>query len=75
MLQFLDDGDWYSMLEEMRRMVFERMLWGDRDSTSRPKITIGVPISNSSPKDEMGRCIEKEVRDFVYGGEETPFQE
>jgi hypothetical protein len=75
MLRFLDDGDWYSMLEDMRRMVSERTLWGDRDATSRPKITIGVPISNSSPKDGIGRWIEKEVRDFVYGGGENPFEE
>ncbi|KAJ5471184.1 hypothetical protein N7530_008541 [Penicillium desertorum] len=68
MLRFLDDSNWYSMLEDMRRM-------GDRDATSRPKITIGVPISNSSPKDGIGRWIEKEVRDFVYGGGETPFEE
>lgn len=75
MLEFLDDGDWYSMLEDIRRMVSENMLWGDRDATSRPRITVGLPISSSSPKYGLGRRIEKEVQDFIYGGGENPFQE
>lgn len=75
MLEFLADGDWYSMLEDIRRMVSENLLWGDRDATSRPRITVGLPISSSSPQYGRGRWIEKEVQDFIYGGGESPFQE
>lgn len=75
MLQFLDNGDRYSMLEVIRRMVSENTMWGDRNSTSRPKITIGLPISNSRPRYGQGRWLEKEVQDFVYGGGESPFKE
>ncbi|KAJ5570780.1 hypothetical protein N7535_004440 [Penicillium sp. DV-2018c] len=74
LLHFVD-GSWYSMLEEIRRMVSESTLWGDRDAGSRPKITIGVPIVEGSPTYGHGIWVEKEVEDFIYGGGGNPFQE
>lgn len=63
MIRFLDTGDRYLMLQDLRRMVSE--------STSKPRITLGFPISNP----ELGRAkwIEKEVQDFLYNGTENPF--
>ncbi|KAJ5130216.1 uncharacterized protein N7515_006255 [Penicillium bovifimosum] len=81
MLYFHDDGNWCSMLEEIRRMVSEGTLWGDRDARSRPKITIGVPIDGDSILGigshayGHGVWIEKEVEDFIYGEGGNPFKE
>ncbi|KAJ5124809.1 uncharacterized protein N7515_008634 [Penicillium bovifimosum] len=76
MLYFLrGNGDWYSMLEEIKRMVSESTLWGDRDAGSRPKITIGVPLADTGPTYGHGIWIEKEVEDFIYGEGENPFRE
>jgi hypothetical protein len=75
MLHFLGDRDWYLMLEEIRRMVSESTLWGDRDARSRPKVTIGVPSSAASPTYGHGIWIEKEVEDFIYGEGGNPFEE
>ncbi|KAJ5139215.1 uncharacterized protein N7515_004063 [Penicillium bovifimosum] len=75
MLQFLGDGVWYSMLEEIKRMVSESTLWGGRVAGSRPKITIGVPIADASPTYGHGIWIEKEVEDFIYGEGGNPFKE
>ncbi|KAJ5146237.1 uncharacterized protein N7515_000801 [Penicillium bovifimosum] len=74
LLHFLDES-WYSMLEEIRRMVSESTLWGDRDAGSRPKITIGVPIVQGSPTYGHGIWVEKEVEDFIYGEGGNPFEE
>ncbi|KAJ5142663.1 uncharacterized protein N7515_001450 [Penicillium bovifimosum] len=73
MLEFFGGG-WYSMLEEIKRMVSESTLWGDRDAGSRPKITIGVPLADTSPTYGHGIWIEKEVEDFIYGEGENPFR-
>ncbi|KAJ5142712.1 uncharacterized protein N7515_001499 [Penicillium bovifimosum] len=75
LLEFLGDGDWYSMLEEIKRMVSESTLWGDRDAGSRPKITIGVPIVQESPTYGHGVWVEKEVEDFIYDEGGNPFEE
>ncbi|KAJ5413936.1 hypothetical protein N7509_000563 [Penicillium cosmopolitanum] len=76
MLDFLDDGCWYSMLEEIQRMVSEGTLWRDLSTTCRPKITIGLSAVDGAPP-TFGRAkwIEKEVRDFVCGSGSNPFDE
>ncbi|KAJ5124494.1 uncharacterized protein N7515_008319 [Penicillium bovifimosum] len=76
MLHFLSRGEnRYSMLEEIRRMVSESMLWADRDAGSRPKITVGVPITVGSPTLGHGIWVEKEVEDFIYGEGGNPFEQ
>jgi hypothetical protein len=76
MLEFLDVGTWYSMLKEIRRRVSEGTLWRELNVTSSPKITIGVSdVDGIPPSYGRGTWIEKEVHDFVYGGEENPFRE
>lgn len=75
MLQFLGNGNWHSMLEEIKRMVSESTLWGDRVAGSRPKITIGVRIPDASPTYGHGIWIEKDVGDFIYGEGGNPFME
>ncbi|KAJ5576480.1 hypothetical protein N7535_003406 [Penicillium sp. DV-2018c] len=69
------DGNWYSMLEEIRRMVSESTLWGDRDAGSRPKITIGAPVVRGPPLDGHAIWVEKEVEDFIYGEGRNPFED
>jgi hypothetical protein len=75
MLGFLDEdgGGWYSALEDIRESIRENALWEERDATSRPKLTIGLPLVN----DEIGRniWIEKEVSEFIYGEGENPFEQ
>jgi hypothetical protein len=75
MLGFLDEdgGGWYSALEDIRQSIRENALWEERDVTSRPKLTIGLPLVN----DEIGRniWIEKEVSEFIYGEGENPFEQ
>jgi hypothetical protein len=46
MLKFLDedDGDWYMTLEVISQSIRENTLWGERDVTSRLKVTIGLPL-------------------------------
>ncbi|KAJ5120588.1 uncharacterized protein N7515_009976 [Penicillium bovifimosum] len=73
MLHFFHLEDWYSMLAEIRRMVSESELWGDRDAGSRPKITIGVPNPIMNTFHQSGIWIQKEVEDFVYGEGINPF--
>lgn len=70
--EFLD-GNWYDVLEDIRRMIRENELWGERDIASRPKLTIGIPLVNQV----IGRGIftEKEVHDFIYGDAKNPFLE
>lgn len=68
MLQFLDAGDWYLMLQDIWRMVSEDNLWGNRDATSKPRITIGLPFSKSNPEIGRGKWIKNEVQDFLYSG-------
>ncbi|KAJ5135335.1 uncharacterized protein N7515_004613 [Penicillium bovifimosum] len=80
MLHFrFDDEDWFSMLEEIKEMVSEGTLWGDRDAGSRPKITIGMaehPLVDVTPSTYgYGVWIEKEVEDFIYGEGENPIGE
>ncbi|KAJ5566847.1 hypothetical protein N7535_006153 [Penicillium sp. DV-2018c] len=77
MLRFSGKGNWYSMLEEIRRKVLEGTLWGDRDAAARPKITIGESYSPLHAIRTYGRghWIEKEVEDFSYGEEQNPFIE
>lgn len=67
MLRFLDAGDWYLMLQDLRRMVFE--------TTLKPRITLGLPISKSNPELGRGKWIEKEVQGFLYSEGENPFEE
>lgn len=72
MLKFLEDGgDWRGLVEEMRKMIRENTLWGERDIPPKPKVTIGLPLMNR----EVGRgqWIEKEVQDFIYGEGKNPF--
>ncbi|KAJ5570873.1 hypothetical protein N7535_004533 [Penicillium sp. DV-2018c] len=73
MLHFLEGGDWYIMLEEIRRMVLKSTLWGDRDAGSRPKFTVGVPIEVGRLTLGYGIWAEKEVEDFIYGEGGNPF--
>lgn len=76
MLEFHDDGDWYSMLKEIRRMISESTPWRDLNAASRPTITIGLSDSVGAPPGYgRGKWIEKEVQDFVYGGGENPIKE
>ncbi|KAJ5815014.1 hypothetical protein N7474_006791 [Penicillium riverlandense] len=71
-LKFLDDGGtWYSFLAEMRKKIRENVLWPDRDTASRPKVTIGV--STFHIRAGRGVWLEKEVQDFLYGEGEHPF--
>ncbi|KAJ5581668.1 hypothetical protein N7535_000288 [Penicillium sp. DV-2018c] len=70
-------GTWYGMLEELKRMVREGSLWGDRDAESRPKLSIGVPyVRQKMHSYWLGHCtrIDKEVEEFIYGEGENPFQ-
>lgn len=72
MLKFLIPGEnWYGLLEDMRKMIREKTLWGDRDVATRPKVTIGLPLMQR----EIGRgqWIEKEVHYFIYGEGQNPF--
>ncbi|KAJ5124228.1 uncharacterized protein N7515_008053 [Penicillium bovifimosum] len=70
-----DDENLYGLLEEIKRMVSEGTLWGDRDAGSRPKITIGVPIGPVSCDRGLGVWIEKEVEDFIYGEGANPIMD
>ena len=67
MLRFLDAGDWYLMLQDLRRMVTE--------TTLKPRVTLGLPMSKSNPELGRGKWIEKEVQDFLYSEGENPFEE
>ncbi|CAG8902816.1 unnamed protein product [Penicillium egyptiacum] len=71
-LRFVDDGgNWRDLLTEMRTQIRENRLWPDRDTTSKPRITIGVsPIHSRAG---FGIWLEQEVRDFLYGEGEHPF--
>lgn len=69
MLRFLDAGDWYLLLQDLQRMV------SDRDATSKPRITLGLPMSKSNPELGRAKWIEKEAQDFLYNGGENPFEE
>lgn len=72
MLKFLIAGEnWHDLLEDMRKMIREKTLWGDREIATRLKVTIGLPLMRR----EIGRgqWIEKEVHDFIYGEGENPF--
>ncbi|KAJ5581465.1 hypothetical protein N7535_000085 [Penicillium sp. DV-2018c] len=75
MLEFHGDGNWYSMLEKIKRMVSDSTLWGDRVAGSRPKVTIGMSIATMSCTYRHGVWIEKEVGDFIYGEGENPFRQ
>ncbi|KAJ5143146.1 uncharacterized protein N7515_001933 [Penicillium bovifimosum] len=78
MLRFPGPGTWCSMLEEIKQMVSESTLWGDRDAETRPKITIGVPIEDTNLAYATyghGIWIEKQVGDFIYGEGGNPFRE
>ena len=69
-------GGWHVILEDIRRMVSDGTLWGDRDVTSRPKITIGIRMSLAGSSEYgRGRWVEKEVQDFIYGQGQNPFAE
>ncbi|KAJ5570874.1 hypothetical protein N7535_004534 [Penicillium sp. DV-2018c] len=73
MLNFVGGGDGYNMLEEIRRMVSKRTLWGDRDAGSRPKFTVGQGIVEDTHTLGQGIWAEKEVDDFIYGEGGNPF--
>lgn len=73
MLMFLDDsGDLSDLMKEMRKMICENTLWGDRGLAAKPKVTVGLPMAGNR---EFGRAhwIEKEVQDFIYGNGKIPF--
>lgn len=72
MLKFLVAGsNWHGLLEDMRKMIREKTLWGDRDLATRLKVTIGLPLMHREIG--QGQWIEKEVQDFIYGEGENPF--
>ncbi|CAI7604115.1 unnamed protein product [Penicillium glandicola] len=74
MLEFLTDGgDWHGLLEDMRRMIRENTMWGDRDVTTKPKVRIGLQLLIN----EIGRgqWIEEEVHNFIYGEGGNPFSD
>ncbi|CAG8013485.1 unnamed protein product [Penicillium salamii] len=75
MLAFHDWADWYSIINEIRRMVSESTPWRDLNAASRPIITIGM--SDSLMPEDYGRATwtEKEVQEFVYGDGENPIKE
>jgi hypothetical protein len=67
-LEFLHDGGTYrDLLTDMR----DELGWQERATASRPKVTIGVPLTNTMP----GRAvwIDDEVDNFLYGSGENPF--
>lgn len=73
MLMFLDDsGDLFDLIKEMRKMICENTLWGDRGLAAKPKVTVGLPMAGNR---EFGRAhwIEQEVQDFIYGNGKIPF--
>ena len=43
------------------------------ETASKPRITLGLPMSKSNPELGRGKWIEKEVQDFLYSGGENPF--
>lgn len=70
-LEFLDNsGTWYSFLTEMRQLIRENILWPDRDTASRTKVTIGV--NTHPPRAGRGIWVENEVQDFLYGVGKQP---
>jgi hypothetical protein len=40
----IDGGDYYGLLDDIRKMIRQRTLWLDRDITARPKLSIGLPL-------------------------------
>lgn len=72
MLKFLiAGGNWHGLLEDMRKMIRVKTLWGDRDIATRPKVTIGLPLMHRIIG--RGQWIENEVHDFIYGEGGNPF--
>ncbi|KAJ5850970.1 hypothetical protein N7455_010826 [Penicillium solitum] len=52
MLKFLIAGEnWHGLLEDMRKMIHEKTVWGDREIATRPKVTIELPLMRR----EIGR--------------------
>ena len=42
------------------------------EGTSKPTITLGLPISKSNSEFGRAKWIEKEVQDFLYSGGQNP---
>ncbi|KAJ5582087.1 hypothetical protein N7535_000707 [Penicillium sp. DV-2018c] len=74
LLRFLDDGNWFSTLGQIRRAV-SKPLWADRDAASRPKLKIGILPVIAELVYGAGRIewYEKEVENFIYGEGRNPF--
>ncbi|KAJ5852775.1 uncharacterized protein N7529_012160 [Penicillium soppii] len=71
-LEFIDNGgNWRDLLTEMRIRIHENCLWPDRDTASKPKITIGV--KHICFRAGSGIWLEQEVCDFLYEEGEHPF--
>lgn len=52
MLKFLIASEnWHGLLEDMRKMIREKTLWGNRYVAARPKVMIGLPLEHR----EIGR--------------------
>jgi hypothetical protein len=72
MLEFLE-GNWHGLLRDMRNMIRENTLWGDRDLVAKPNVRVGLPFMYRDIG--RGHWIEKEVHDFICGEGKNPFFE
>jgi hypothetical protein len=68
LLEFLDDGGTYrDLLTDMR----DELGWQERATASRPKVSIGVPLTNPMPARAV--WIDDEVDNFLYGSGQNSF--
>ncbi|KAJ5561146.1 hypothetical protein N7535_009343 [Penicillium sp. DV-2018c] len=61
-----NDGCFPGLLDVIKGMISRGELWGDRDRTSHPKITVGMAALARFLRESL--WLEKEVEDVVYGG-------